>query len=554
MGVIEEFIRIQGADEVRAALDRVGQGQDQFARKTEEAGEKAGQAGSAFSGFGYSAAGLGKQLNTLAASMFGLDALFNLASKLLEKLERIAEIRRELAGASTASLETVMPLAVQRGDVSQEGFEAALRDATRLRKEGLMASLEAAQALGTAADIKLPGGFDPKKDAEAFERNLKIAATVGAAVPTGTAATYSTMFEVLKAAGLTDPEQIKTELAKVLAVQKGSASQDPGAFLLGLASTGMKGFLAGGGKLTDAATILAQAREAVSNDAEAVTAADVILRAGRGSTTTRPFLAGKAKEFGLGKFEELTDTQLFQLLQQTFMQAEAGGPAAMSKLLQQGFEPGQFPILKAAFGQTARDVADAARKAAETTTGAVVEKQIQDFAGSQIGKERVQAADIEYGRAALGIDVFSIIKLRELAQERYKQRIARKDVRGGEIFEASTVSEEALVEREAMGLLRERILELQKQGADVGAAWKVYSAAERGNLILPSTGVPDELLDLVNTAVNAAIERAAGEKGGVPGGRPAPIQVSVTNVGTNYALTKPGYFTEPPPDLSGHGD
>lgn len=548
---IEEQVRVTGTDKAAQDINRVADATGRAGKETDEAGGKAKGAGRDFDGLGGSLDGAGKSFDGFTAGMaagaFGFQALLELAGKFREELERIVELQRELADQSTGSLETVLPLAEQWGDVSQKGLELALRVSTDLRKSATMPSLGAAQALAQAGDITLPGGTDPTENAEAAARNLRIAGAVGGAMPTGSVDTYSMVLEMLKTANLTDPEQIMLELSRAFTIQKASLSDDLGAFLKGLNSPGAKAFFSGGGSVTEAALLLLQAREASSDDATAATNMDIALRAARGSSATTKFLAGQAKSLGFGDFDTLTDTQRMQLLQRVFVDAAAGGPAAESALLREGFEPGQFPILKSMFAKGARDTATGARQEAAQARAADIEKKIRDFADSQIGKERHLDADIEYSAAIAGIDIYSIAKLRELAEHRNKLRLARRDVTGGELFEASVTRPEALIEREAINILYERALQLQQKGVDATGALNVIGIAKRGGLNPFTVGVDDTMLDHANEAVNQAIKDAGARS--LAGGGGAPMTVNVTNVATNYADTKPGYNSPDSPDF-----
>ncbi|MCK4660541.1 MAG: hypothetical protein KAV82_13555 [Phycisphaerae bacterium] len=108
MGAIEETIKIHGADAVRQALDRIGDGAEHVGDKTEQAGADAKRAGRGFDDLGYSAHGAGDKLESFAKSMFGLDALLNLVTRISEKLKEIVDLRHELAGESTVSLESAI--------------------------------------------------------------------------------------------------------------------------------------------------------------------------------------------------------------------------------------------------------------------------------------------------------------------------------------------------------------------------------------------------------------------------------------------------------------
>ena len=471
---IEENIRVTGADKAAQDIDRVADSTKRAGDKTVEAGRGAEAGSRDFDGLSDSAQGAGRSFSDFAQKMssgfLGFEAMLNVATKFREQLEQIVQLQRELADQSTGALEAAFPLADQWDVASQEGQEQALRTATELRKAAVMSSLNAAVSLGIGADISLPGGLNPLKDQEAYSRNLPIAAAVGAAIPLGTEATYTGIFELLATAGITDPEQIKDEMARVLSIQKASQSASLGSFVAGMASPGIKAFLGQGGSFTDAAIMLLQARAAATNDAQATTIADVMLRVSRGSTGTQEFLGRRSEELGFGRFETLTDTQRLQLLERIFVEASQGGPEAMTALQREGFEPGQFPLIVSAFSASAREAAAKARGTAGQTSGADIDRKIKDFRESQIGIERLQQADIEYAEAVAGMQVYDIAKLRELAEHRNKLRLARPGMRGGEVFEAVLTSPEALIEREAMGILLERIAGLEAQGIDTTGA------------------------------------------------------------------------------------
>ncbi|MCK4626374.1 MAG: hypothetical protein KAV00_13735 [Phycisphaerae bacterium] len=532
MGAIEETIKIHGAEAVRQALDSVGDGAKHVGDKTEHAGKVSKDAGESFSGMGHALNQAGDAAVGFLSGFVGMQSVLAVTNELKAVFEQIVELQERMTSSAAAAQESIMPLVAQRKDWSQAGFERRLKDAMQLRIAALMPSLEGAQALGIAADITLPGGFDSAADPEAFKRNLKIAASVGGALPTGTVATYGSILEVIAAAGITDPEQIKLELARVLAVQGKSLSADPGSFTAGLAGKGIKSFLAGGGELADAAILLLQARQAVSNDAEAATAAGTILQVARGSTATRGFLAGKARGFGFDDFNQLPDTELLKVLEQTFTQAATGGPTAEAKLLRRGFEPGQFPVIKAAFSAAARDAAVEARKAMQGVSAADIDKQTQDFAASQIGESRVQSAKDDYGDALAGMDVFHVTQLRRAAQRKRDREIAADQ--SPWLIELLH-TDEALVEREMRGLLEEFIERLESSGVDVTEA---RSKTEK--LRTTPAGVwgwSDKLL-----------REAAQATAGASRGR-APVVFNTTNVGTAYLDNMPDRHSPPYADV-----
>ncbi|MCK4660542.1 MAG: hypothetical protein KAV82_13560 [Phycisphaerae bacterium] len=316
-------------------------------------------------------------------------------------------------------------------------------------------------------------------------------------MPLGTKETYGGIFEILKAADITDPEQIKLELARVLAIQKQSQSASLATFVAGMASPGVKAFLSSGGDLPEAALLLLQAREASTNDAQA--------------------------------------------------QAAADGPRAEAGLLREGFEPGQFPILKAAFSETARETSAKARKAAAGVLASEIDKKIHDFRESQIGEERLQAADIEFSGAMTGIEVYDFAKLLELAEHRWKLRLASPDVSKRKILQAVIAPKEIPVEAEAMEILRERIFQLEKQGVDVSAAIKAWEAVGWAAMKAPYIGVSDWHLDKANKAVNATIQDAA-TKASVGGGN-VNVQVNQTNIGTAYLDNMPDRHSPPYADV-----
>ncbi|MCK4660991.1 MAG: hypothetical protein KAV82_15830, partial [Phycisphaerae bacterium] len=524
---------IHGADAVRQALDRVGDGAKHVGDKTEHAGKTSKDAGESFTGMGHALDRAGDAAAGFLSGFVGMQSVLAVTNELKAVFEQIVELQERMTRSATAAQESVMPLVAQRKDWSQAGFEQRLKDAMQLRIAAIMPSLEGAQALGIAADITLPGGFDSAADPEAFKRNLEIAASVGGALPTGTVSTYGSILEVIAAAGITDPEQIKLELARVLAAQGKSLSADPGSFTAGLAGKGIKSFLAGGGELTDAAILLLQARQAVSNDAEAATVASTILQVARGSTATKDFLGGKAGEFGFGDFDQLSDTELLKVLEQTFTQAAAGGPAAEAKLLRQGFEPGQFPVIKSAFSAAARDAAVEARKAMQGVSATDIDKQMADFATSQIGESRVQSAKDDYADAMTGMDVFYVTQLRRAAQ----RRLDRERASGQSPWLIELLhTDEQLVEREMRGLLEGFIERQESLGVDMPGA---RSATEKLRTT-PSGlwGWDDKLL-----------REAAQAVAGVSRGAQVPVVFNTTNIGTAYLDNMPDRHSPPYADV-----
>lgn len=538
---IQEDIRVTGTDKAAQDINRVADATGRAGKETEDAGGKAKGAGRDFDDLGGGLDRVGHAAVGMMGGFAGLEGVRQIAGEILTIFEQIVELQDKLATGSLAALETIMPLAGQRRDYSQAGQEISLADATRLRKEALMPSLEGAQALGTAMDISLPGGFDSVEKPAAFERNLKVGGIVGGALPTGTVKTYGALLEVLAAVPglLDDSERIKVELARILAVQAASQSSDPASFAAGLAGKGIKGFLAGGGSVTDAAVLLLQARQAVSNDAEAATTAGIILQVARGSTATREFLTGKAREFGLGDFDALSETQLLQVLERTFVQAAEGGPSAMAALLREGFEPGQFALIKGAFAETSRDAAAKARAGVAGVRAAGIDRQWADFANSQVGMARVTEAQEEYDDAKVGMATFYEVQFRRAAERRLARMRAKREIPWlQEVLE----SDEMLIERLMVDAMLRQVDRVEAAGGDATVAREALFEGSLSKNLSPIWGHFDETLAAgIRKVVDASM--AAG----------VPVQVTnnTTNVANNYADTKPGYGRQ---DYPHYGD
>ena len=101
---IEEQIQVTGAGQAAREVDRVGDATGRVGDKTETAGSEAERGARGFDGLGNSVTGAGGKLQSFAQGMFGLDALLNLVTKISERMERIVQMRRELADQSTGAL------------------------------------------------------------------------------------------------------------------------------------------------------------------------------------------------------------------------------------------------------------------------------------------------------------------------------------------------------------------------------------------------------------------------------------------------------------------
>ncbi|MFH1614921.1 MAG: hypothetical protein ABIG61_07545 [Planctomycetota bacterium] len=397
-------VQAQGADQAKRDIDKVAastkdlgekttEGQKQAAHSTEQATQKIGIMGK-----------VAGEAKTALMSMFGAwigaQALIKVVNWLVDRLEAIKQLQKEITEKATSLSEVGQALVMQAGTPGQADFWT--KEALRLQKAGGLKDVGVGKQMLISGDIAF-GAQGGMKNEQVRALLAKIAPFAGANLLGEEE--VGKLFEFAGTAGVAPNEQAwMGYLSKLQATYTASKAQKFGAFIEGL-QKGATGYMGLGGSFEGALAAFASARAITTNEALAASLLEQVTRLSSGGYE-KP---RKAIEAGLGlKWEDLNMDQRVGAL----LQYARGIPEnmRMQRLVEMGFEPGLAgEIGKMVTPEAIQTFAATAQKISQATPE-LIDRQVEAYKKSRLGKTRAIEAEIEkeYIEAAPGFEAWQL--------------------------------------------------------------------------------------------------------------------------------------------------
>jgi len=279
---INIHIKTRGAAQTKQQLEEVGKKSRQVGDKTAE-GHKEGAA--AVEKTTRKMTGMGRILGNLKSQVFGffgawlgIQSVERVVNWLIEKLEKIQRLQKEIYEKSVSLTEIGQTLETQTGTVGKQQWWA--QQALQLQAAGGLASPEVAEQMMMSMDIAFQkqGGI----------RNRQIQELAKQLAPFVGAAGYgpeevSKLFKFAGTAGIAPTEEAYKEyFAKLLSAYRASESTEPGLFLTGLQKGGTA-YMAMGGTLEETLSAYSAAIAVTASEALAATLVEQIARLSAGA-------------------------------------------------------------------------------------------------------------------------------------------------------------------------------------------------------------------------------------------------------------------------------
>lgn len=403
---INIHIKTPGAQQAKQQLDTVGEASKKLGDKTAAGQKKAasatGETTQKLSRMGGVVTGLKTQVLGLVKAWLGIQTVIKIVTWLIEKLERVAQLQKEIYEKSISFMEVGQALEFQTGTVGRQQFWA--KQAAQLQKAGGLRPGVAGQML-TSMDIALAaqGGIKSAQVRQLAQQLAPFAGTAGMGPEE-----IAKLFEFAGTAGVTPTVESYTDyFAKIQAGYTASKATQFGQFLIGLQKGGTA-YMGEGGTLGEAISTFAGARAVMSNEALAATLLEQVVRiSGGGYEKPR-----QAIEQALGvRWPELSMDERTRAL----LQYVGGIPAAQRTqlLVEQGFPPELTTGIGKMVSPEAMATMAAARERVAGATGVTVDEQTRAYMRSVLGRARV-------GEAKRALDVIGAGPAFASWQERLK--------------------------------------------------------------------------------------------------------------------------------------
>ena len=383
---INIHLKTTGAEQTKQQLEQTGQAAKDVGQKTSE-GQK--QAGVVIDDTTKKLGVMGRVFNTLKSQatslitgMLGLHAVVKLVTFLIEKLERIAELQKQIYEKSLQFAEIGQALEFQTGTIGQQQFWT--QEALDLQKAGALRGPEVAQQMLVSMDIAFKESHGGILNAQVRDIGKQLAPFIGAAGARGLGPEeVSKVFEFAGTAGIEPTTKAyKDYFTKLWAGYTASNAVDFGQFMMGLQKGGT-GYMAMGGTLEDAISTFSAARTVTPNESLAANLVEQIARlSGGGYEKPR---AAIEKALGV-KWPDLSmNKRTATLLQYVGRIPEA---ERAQTLAEQSF-PVELTtqIGKMVFPQAMRTLDLTRRKVEEATVG-MIDQLTQAYIESPLGQAR----------------------------------------------------------------------------------------------------------------------------------------------------------------------
>ena len=420
---INIHLKTRGAGQTKQQLEDVGQAAKQVGDKTAE-GHKEGagavdKTSQKMTRMGRVLGNLKSQVMSFVGAYLGLQAVRGVVTWLITKLEKIAQLQKEIYEKSLSFMEVGQALEMQTGTVGMQQDWA--QQATKLQAAGGLRGPDVAQQMMISMDVALQrqGGI---KAPQVMALAMQLAPFVGAQQmgPEEVAK----LFEFAETAGIAPTtEAYGKYFAKIQAGYTASKATVFGQYMVGL-QKGVTPFMAAGGTLEEGIAAYSAARKVTYNEMVAAQLLEQTARLASGAYK-KP---REAIEQGLGvRWDELSMNERYNAL----LQYAGGLPGARREqiLAEQGFPAEITSKIGMLVTPGALTTLAETREKVQASTTALLDKQTQAYLDSVLGKERIADAEI----ALKGIKVapeFADWQTRlENAEEEVKIRAARGKVR-----------------------------------------------------------------------------------------------------------------------------
>jgi len=411
---INIHVKAPGAEQSKQKLDSVAAAGRNIGNKT-AAGQK--QAADATKKTSQNLTGMGRILGLLKtqvagflAAWLGLQTVIKLVNFLIERLERISQLQKEIYDSSVSLSEVGQALEFQTGTVGKQQFWAG--QAGELQKTGGLKPGVAGKML-TSLDIALSaqGGI---KNEQVRQLGKDIAPFIGTAGIGGEE--VSKLFEFAGTAGVAPTaDSYRQYFAKLQAAYTAGKPVDFGQFMMGLQKGGTA-YMAKGGTFEEATSLFIGARAVSSSEALAATSLEQVARIAGGGYE-KPRLA---MEKGLGvKWSDLSmDQRTSAMLEYVESIPES---QRTQTLVKQGFPPELTSVLEKMVTPEAKGATTAARQKVSSATTMLIDEQTQAYLDSILGKKRALDAESQLKDVELGPKIRGWQERLEAARIEFKE-------------------------------------------------------------------------------------------------------------------------------------
>lgn len=415
---INIHLKTTGADKTQADLGKTAQSAKQLGEKTAEGQQQGGaateQATNKLGVMGRMFQSLKSQVVGFVGAFLGLHAVIRLVSYLIDKLERIAELQKQIYDKSLQFAEIGQALEFQTGTVGRQQFWT--EQALELQKAGALRGADVAQQMLVSMDIAFAdqGGI---KDAQIRELAKQLAPFVGAAGLGGQE--VAKLFEFAGSAGI-EPTAgaYKDYFAKLQAGYTASKATDFGQFMEALQKGGTA-YMTKGGTLEEAISTFASARAVTANESLAATLVEQIARLSGGGYE-KPRLA---MEESLGiKWSDLSmDARTSALLRYVRRLPEA---TRTQTLVEQGFPQELTTGIGKMVSPEAMRTLQSTRQAVSEAAPSLTDEIAKAYIDSMLGKEREQQATIAQRQVKQGPDFAAWQRRLDDARSKFEDQAA----------------------------------------------------------------------------------------------------------------------------------
>ena len=488
--------RLRGGKETARGFDEIAEAQKRAGRQTEEMSAKGGRLSGILDRLGSGAKGF-------IAGFVGIAAVQRALGEIVRQMQKILDLRRSITQEGLNVRETTLPLAAQLfaggGLTQQQAQDLAADIAPQIARGGV--SIATATQFGVAGDVNLVGGL---RSAEARKRNLPILqelAGFGGGAALG-AAESGKLLEVLKTFGLTgSAEDIFKGVAQTQAAFARSRSTSFGAFLTQVQTSAAGLALAGFG-LPSALELNVQAREVARGELPAGETLNVLARKIQSADVAKLI----NRRFGVDFFAAKPDEQI-AFMRRVFAEADTAAKRAALTPTFSGEEALRLGnLLSPANIEATREALPAIMKADPD----LVLKSAREFAETNLGRERVLAANQAARRERQSRTTALEDQLRRIAEKRLEEAIQAKRIKTSfflpgfseEAAQEAIVAEMLIREGRKAGLTRFDLFPAETKGRETGvrigtfygiADIHVTEAVKRVRESLAERGVPFDI-------------------------------------------------------------
>jgi len=385
---INIHLKTRGAEQTKQQLGEVGKKTQQLGQKTTEGQKQAAdateKASSKMTGMGRILTGLKSQVMGFVGAWLGLQGVQKVITYIIEKLERIQQLQKDIYQNSLNLAEIGQALEFQTGTRGKQQFWT--QQAVSLQQAGGLVSPQVAQQMLVSMDIAF-GAQGGIKNKQILDLGKQLAPFVGAAGlgPEQVAK----VFEFAGTAGIAPTEQgYKQYFTQLQAAYTASKATDFGQFMLGI-QRGVTPYMAMGGTLQEGLSTFAGARAVMSNEQLAAMLVEQVARLSGGGYE-KPRMAIE-KSLGVQWSQLSMDKRTAALLQYVKGIPESQRQQVLAK---QGFPVELTSKIGMMVTPEAQQTMESTRKKVASATTNMVDQITDIYLKSVLGKERVSKAKI----------------------------------------------------------------------------------------------------------------------------------------------------------------